>query len=83
MYNLYKKKSTAKSFALHNDGFRKYIHALGMLLEELFSWIFQLLYFSATGSSQEGFLRALSVAAGTHMPRIMRASSKTDSVIQR
>lgn len=63
----------------------KAVHVLGMLLRKLslFSWIFQLLYFSATGNSQEGFLRALSVAAGTHMPRIMRASSKTDSVIQR
>ncbi len=32
--------------------------------------VFQLLYFSVAANPHEGFLRALSVASGTHMPRL-------------
>ena len=32
----------------------------------------QLLYFSAVPNSHEGFLRALSVASGCHMPRLQK-----------
>lgn len=34
--------------------------------------LFQLLYFSAVLNPYEGFLRALSVVAGTHMPRLQK-----------
>lgn len=33
---------------------------------------FQLLYFSIADDAFDGFLRALSVASGTHMPRVKK-----------
>ena len=46
-------------------------------------FVFQLLYFSAASHAQEGFMRALSVASGIHMPRIPKAVFKTESVPNR
>ena len=44
---------------------------------------FQLLYFSAASHAQEGFMRALSVASGTHMPRLPKTVFKTESIPNR
>lgn len=47
------------------------------------NYISMLMYFSASCNANEGFLRALSVASGTHMPRLprpdTRAMSRSDS----
>ncbi|XP_062579929.1 sperm flagellar protein 2-like isoform X2 [Saccostrea cucullata] len=47
------------------------------------NYVSMLMYFSASSNSSEGFLRALSVASGTHMPRLprneVRAPSRSDS----
>nr|XP_022317151.1 sperm flagellar protein 2-like isoform X9 [Crassostrea virginica] len=47
------------------------------------NYISMLMYFSASCNANEGFLRALSVTSGTHMPRLprpdTRAMSRTDS----
>lgn len=44
-------------------------------------YISMLLYFSAASNPQEGFMRALSVASGTHMPRILKPVAKAESVV--
>ncbi|XP_060552949.1 sperm flagellar protein 2-like isoform X2 [Ruditapes philippinarum] len=44
-------------------------------------YVGMLLYFSATSNAQEGLMRALSVASGTHMPRLLKPFTKSDSVI--
>ncbi|WAR24394.1 SPEF2-like protein [Mya arenaria] len=44
-------------------------------------YIGMLLYFSAAGSSQEGFMRALSVSAGTHMPRLLKSPPKPQDIL--
>ncbi|XP_053393746.1 sperm flagellar protein 2-like isoform X2 [Mercenaria mercenaria] len=44
-------------------------------------YVGMLLYFSATRNAQEGLMRALSVASGTHMPRILKPITKADSVV--
>ena len=51
--------------------------------ECMYIFVFQLLYFSATSNAQEGFMRALSVSSGTHMPRLLKPLTKADSVINR
>lgn len=43
----------------------------------------QLLYFSAHPYTQEGFLRALSVASGHHMPRLGKLDPRPPSVTER
>ncbi|KAH3733219.1 hypothetical protein DPMN_039644 [Dreissena polymorpha] len=44
-------------------------------------YIGMLLYFSASSSAHEGFLRALSVASGVHMPRIMKPAPRAERTI--
>lgn len=52
---------------------------------DVVGFFFQLMYFSASCNANEGFLRALSVASGTHMPRLprpdTRAMSRSDRYI--
>ncbi|XP_048761563.2 sperm flagellar protein 2-like isoform X3 [Ostrea edulis] len=47
------------------------------------NYVSMLMYFSASPNASEGFLRALSVTSGTHMPRLprpeLRAPSRSDS----
>lgn len=59
-------------------------HSYGFLYSYFhFPIFFQLMYFSAHSYPHEGFLRALSVSCGHHMPRLGKLDPRPPSVSER